>query len=112
MNFLAFVLDEHGTRIKGADVVPLNSSAPLGAGHHHIRIVAPATRTDEPLTPIGNGSLGTVSSRHFGGIGLNLMLAIPAPHDEANMGSRRVPERHRRAGLRLHPNGFLSVNSC
>jgi hypothetical protein len=85
-NFLAFVLDEHGTRIKGADVVPLNSSAPLGAGHHHIRIVAPATRTDEPLTPIGNDRLGAIPSRHFGGIGLNLMAAIPAPDDKENTG--------------------------
>ena len=31
----------------------VNASAPL-ASHHHIRIVAPATGTDEPLMPIEN----------------------------------------------------------
>ena len=61
-----------------------------------------ATGTDEPLTPIGNRRLGAVSARHFGRIKLNLMAAIPAPHDEAKMGSRRVPERHRRAGVGFH----------
>jgi hypothetical protein len=69
------------------------------AGHHHIRIVAPAPRTDEPLTPIGNGRLATVSLRHFGGIGLNLMLAIPTPYDKANIGSRSIPEGHRWTGM-------------
>jgi hypothetical protein len=48
-----------------------NSSASLCAGHDHVRVVAPATRTDQPLMPIGNGSLGAVSLRHFGGSGLN-----------------------------------------
>jgi hypothetical protein len=27
-----------------------------------------------------------------------------APYDQANIGSRRVPERHRRAGLGFHDN--------
>jgi hypothetical protein len=40
------------------------------AGHHHIGIVAPATGTDEPVPPIGNGSLRAVSSHHLGGIGI------------------------------------------
>jgi hypothetical protein len=35
----------------------INSSTPL-AGHDHIRIVAPATGTNEPFTPLGNGNLG------------------------------------------------------
>jgi hypothetical protein len=52
------------------------ASTPLSAGHHHIDCVtppkgetplaAPATGTDEPTSPLGNGSLGAVSSRHFG----------------------------------------------
>src|ERR1700731_2786429 len=36
------------------------------AGHHRIDIVAPTTRTDQPLAPIGNGCLGALPSRHFG----------------------------------------------
>jgi hypothetical protein len=42
-----------------------NSSAPL-AGHGHVYIVARTMGTDQPLSPIGNGSLGAVSLRHFG----------------------------------------------
>jgi hypothetical protein len=52
--------------------------------------------------PIGNGSLGAVSSRHFGGIGLNLISALEAPDDEPNTGSRRAPEGHRWAGFGFH----------
>ena len=76
-------------------------SAPL-AGHDHIRIVAPATRTDQSFTPIWNGRLGTVSLRHFGGIRLNLTATRLAPHDEANMGSRGVPEGHGWAEIGFH----------
>src|SRR5580704_8683675 len=76
-------------------------SPPL-AGHDHIGIVAPTTGTNEPLMPIENRRLGTVSSRHFGGIGLNLMSAFEAPDDEPNTGSRRTPECHRWAEFGLH----------
>jgi len=40
--------------------------------------------------------------RHFGGIGLHLMLAIPTPYDKANIGSRSIPKRHRRTGMGFH----------
>ena len=53
-------------------------SAPL-VGYYHIGVAAPSMGTDQPLAPIGNGSLGAVSSRHFGGIRLDLMAALPAP---------------------------------
>ncbi len=32
--------------------------------------------------PIGNGCRGTVSPRHFRGIGLNPIAAHPAPYDQ------------------------------
>jgi hypothetical protein len=73
-------------------------------------IQGPAPRTDEPLTPIGNGRFGAVSLRHFGGIGLNLMLAIPAPHDQANTGSSGIPKRHRGTGLRLHLTAHVNFS--
>ncbi len=52
--------------------------------------MASAPRAGEPLTPIGNGSFGAVSSCHFGGVGLNLMVAIP--------GTRRSRVAPRRGG--------------
>jgi hypothetical protein len=60
------------------------------------------TGTDQPLMPVGNGCLGAVSSRHFGGIGLSLIAAFEAPYDEPNTGSRRAPQRHRWAGFGFH----------
>ena len=36
------------------------------AGHDHMCIAAPASKTNKALAPLGNGSLGTVSSPHFG----------------------------------------------
>jgi hypothetical protein len=96
---------------------------PLSGGDH-IGIAAPTTGTDEPLMPIGNGRLGAVSSRHFGGIRLDLMAALPAPgeavwlpegppHDQAHMGSRRVAERHRRAGIfGLHSSLFVGCSEA
>jgi hypothetical protein len=87
--------------------------SPPAAGHDHIYLVASTTGTDEPTSPLGNGSLGAVSSRHFGGIGLNLVAAFPAPHDQAHMGSRRVAERHRRAGLfGLHSSLFVGCSEA
>ena len=85
-------------------------SAPL-SGDDHIGIVAPATGTDEPsraspalaaeaatLMPIGNGSLGAVSSGHFGGIGLNLMAAIPAPGEAVWLPEGEAPYHETNTG--------------
>src|SRR5215472_13808 len=54
---------------------------PLRAGHHHIGIAASASRTHQPLRPIGDRGLGAVSASHFGGVRLNPMLARLAPYD-------------------------------
>jgi hypothetical protein len=52
----------------------------------------PAHRTDQPLTPIGNGRLGAVPTSHLGGIGFDLMAARLAPDDQPPR-----PRRHYRA---------------
>jgi hypothetical protein len=59
-------------------IKPPNLSTSLRAGHDHIRIVAPATRTDEPCRPIENGGLGVESLRHLAGLGLHLKAAFSA----------------------------------
>jgi hypothetical protein len=53
--------------------------------------------TYQPLPPIEHGRFGAVPSGHLGGIGLDLMAAIPTPDNEANAGTNSVAERHRRA---------------
>jgi hypothetical protein len=35
-----------------------------------------------------------------------LLAAFEAPHNEPNAGSRSIPERHRRAGMRFHDDRF------
>jgi hypothetical protein len=50
----------------------------------------------------------------LGGIGLDLVTTIPAPHDQADGGRGSAAERHRWAGFGLHPRSFwayLRANS-
>lgn len=49
--------------------------------------------------PFGNRGLSAVSLCLLGRIGLDLMAAISAPNDEANLGTGSVAERHRRTRL-------------
>jgi hypothetical protein len=51
------------------------------------------------LAPINNWRSGTVPPSHLGGIGLDLMAAISAPHDQPHVSRSGVGKRHRRAGL-------------
>jgi hypothetical protein len=73
--------------------------APLRTGHHHVNLAAAALGADQPLMPIENCGLGAASLRMFGGIRLDLMAAIPVPHDEANLGTGGIAERRALAAL-------------
>ena len=57
----------------------------------------PHKAAHKPRGPIRHGGLGTVSLRLFGGIGLDLMLAVLAPNDQPDAGGGSVAERHWRA---------------
>ena len=48
----------------------------LGSSNHHIDFTAATAGTDEPVAPIEHGRLGAISSGHFAGVGLDLMLAF------------------------------------
>jgi hypothetical protein len=48
------------------------------------------------------GQARRVPLGHLGGIGLPLVAASPAPHDQPDAGGGSVAERHRWAGLRFH----------
>jgi hypothetical protein len=52
-----------------------------GLTHHHIDLTVAAVGIDHPLAPIEHGWFGAVPSSHLGGVGLDLMEAIPSPHD-------------------------------
>ena len=95
--------DPNGTKIRrnsGQGARSDMPSAPL-ARHHRIHIVAPATGTDQPLAPIGNGNVGAVSFGHFGGIWFGLMAALAAPYDEPHKDS---PPRSRARSVRSLSN--------
>jgi hypothetical protein len=53
----------------------------LGPTDNPMDLPAAPARADQPLAPIDNRSFGTAPSSHLGGIGLDLMAAIEAPHD-------------------------------
>jgi hypothetical protein len=44
-----------------------------------------------------------VSLGHLRWVGLDLVLAGLAPHDDPDFGRRSIPKRHRRAGCGFHP---------
>jgi hypothetical protein len=66
---------------------PLAVRSPLRPGHDHIDFAAAAFGADQPLAPIGHRHFGAVALNLFGGIGLDLVAAVPAPHYEADAGS-------------------------
>ena len=49
------------------------------AAYDHINLAAATLRADQPLSPIGKGHLSAVAFGLLGGIGLDLMAAVPAP---------------------------------
>jgi hypothetical protein len=57
---------------------------------------------DQPLAPIDDGCIGPVPLDELGGVRLDLVLAAAAPHDQPQLGFRRIAERHRRAGFGFH----------
>ena len=63
---------------------------------------AAALAADKPLVLVGDAHLGAVAFRHFGRVGLDLVPAIAAPHDQADLGRGGVAERHRRAAVGAH----------
>jgi hypothetical protein len=82
------------------------------AGQHHVDLAAAAPGADEPGPPVENRRLGTVQLRLLGGIWFGLVLTCLAPHDEANAGSSRSAEGHRRPRLRLAPPRASGVSAA
>jgi hypothetical protein len=69
----------------------------LSPGDDHIHLPATAPGTDKPVAPIENRRFRAVSSNHLVGIGLDLVAACLAPHDQPHLRVRGIAERHRRA---------------
>ena len=53
-----------------------------GSAHYHVDIVAATLRADQPLSPLRHAHLGAIALCHLGRVGLDLVLACLAPHDQ------------------------------
>ena len=80
-------------------------------GEHEIDAPAAALRAFEPLDPIDHRQLGAVAGGVLGRVGLNLVLAIAAPHDHPGLGRGRTAERCRRAAVRFHVLAAAVIHS-
>ena len=69
------------------------SKSPPRPGQHHVDGPPAAFRADEPFFPIENGNIRAIATHHLDRIGLDLMLAILTPDDDADAGSRGAAER-------------------
>jgi hypothetical protein len=54
----------------------------------------PQPEADKASVPVRNGHLGAVTLGHFGGVGFDLVAALPAPYNQPDLSCRGVPERH------------------
>ena len=72
-----------------------------GPGHYHIDLAAAALGANQPLAPLWHGCVVAILLGHFRRIGLDLVLASLAPHDEPNARPRGIAKRHRRARVRF-----------
>jgi hypothetical protein len=64
---------------------------PLGFRNNHINVPAVTFRTDQLVSPFDDAGFAAVTLRVLGGIGFDLMLAIFAPHNQANTSRGSVP---------------------
>ena len=70
-------------------------SVRAGAGHDEVDFPAAALAADEPLVPVRDAEISAVALGHRSGIGLDLVAAIAAPHDEPRMGRGGAAECRR-----------------
>jgi hypothetical protein len=77
----------------GSRAVLAGSPSPLmGPADHHVDPSTAALAAHEPCGPIRDRHLSAVSLRHLDGIGLDMMLAIPAPDDQSEVSPRGAAE--------------------
>jgi len=88
-----------------ADRLPTSSRAILshGSGGHHVDVAAAIARTHKPLSPIGHGRRGAISSSMLGRVGLGLVTPRLAPNDQTHPRGGGVAERHGWPWFRFHP---------
>jgi hypothetical protein len=68
---------------------------PLGPCDDHINRSVPTERAHEPIAPIENARPGAILPSHLGEVGLDLVAARLAPHNESDASQSRIAERHR-----------------
>jgi hypothetical protein len=74
----------------------------FGPSDDEIDLAAAALAAHQPLVPVRDGHLGAVTLGHCGRVGLDLVPAIAAPHDQVGAGSGGAAECRRRPGVAVH----------
>ena len=69
------------------------------AGKHEIDLLPAAARADEPLVPVANGGVGAVTLSHYRWIGLDPVVARPAPDHDPCAGCGGAAECCGRSGV-------------
>jgi hypothetical protein len=78
------------------------SDLPPSARQHKVHLAPAAPRANQPLGPVTNRRFGTVALGLLGGIGLDLVPASPAPHDDTHLRRRRAAEGRGWAAVGFH----------
>jgi hypothetical protein len=81
---------------------PNRHASSLRPRHHEVGLPAAALAADEPLVPVRDGQIVAVALCHLGGVGLDLVPALAAPHDQTNASRRRGSQCHRWASVSVH----------
>ena len=74
-----------GPGFRSAEALAVSRAA-AGPGHDHIDLSASAFRAHKPPSPVENFRLSAMLLGLFGGVRLELMLAVLPPYDEAQAG--------------------------
>jgi hypothetical protein len=81
------------SRVTGVD----GGGGSKGPRAHFTRATISTFRLPHPLAPFKHRGLGTIPSGHLAGVGLDLMVAILAPHDQRYIG-RQPPQTRALSG--------------
>jgi hypothetical protein len=86
----------------GAEFTAQNGLLCDGSANDYIDPSAPTLAAQKPGVPVRDAHLGTLARSHLGRVGLDLVPAIEAPHDQPHVRQCGVAERHGWAVVPVH----------